>query len=70
MQSRLLPVFALTLGSVLVVSCSKQEPAPPPAAAATAPKAAEQAAGPSGGQTTNFESNTQTQAPVPAPPSG
>jgi len=68
MQSRLLPVFALTLASVLVVSCSKQEPAPPPAAT-TAPKPAEQPAAQAGGQTTNFESNTQSQAPAAETPS-
>ena len=69
MPLRLLPVFALTLASALVASCSKQAEAPSPAAAPAAPAASTQAAQ-SGGQTTNFEDNTQTQAPAPAAPTG
>jgi hypothetical protein len=65
MPSRLLPVLALTLASALVASCSKQG-TPPPTAAPAAPAASTQPAQ-SGGQTTNFEDNTQTQAPQPAP---
>jgi ribosomal protein L12E/L44/L45/RPP1/RPP2 len=63
---RSLPVYALALVGVLMASCAKQE-ASAPAAAPAAPAAAAPAAQ-SGGQTTNFEDNTQTQAPVPAAP--
>ncbi len=66
MPLRVTPVLALTLGSVLMVSCAKQSEAPPPA---PAPTAAAQSAGPTGGQTTNFESSTQTQAPAAPVPS-
>lgn len=58
-----LPVFALTLAAALVASCSKQAEAPAPAAT-EAPAASTQPAQ-SAGQTTNFEDNTQTQAPAP-----
>jgi len=63
MPLRSLPVFALALAGVLMASCAKQEAAAP-AAAPAAPAAASQPAQ-SGGQTTNFEDNTQTQAPAP-----
>jgi hypothetical protein len=66
MPLRLLPVLALTLASALVASCSKQAETPPAAAAPAAPAASTQPSQ-TGGQTTNFEENTQTQAPAAAP---
>jgi hypothetical protein len=65
MPLRVMPVFALALGSVLMASCAKQPAAPPP----PAPAAAAQPAGPTGGQSTNFEDSTQTQAPAAPTPS-
>ncbi len=65
---RSLPVYALALVGVLMASCAKQEAAAPAAAPTAAPASAAQPAQ-SGGQTTNFEDNTQTQAPAPGAPS-
>ena len=66
MPLRLLPVFTLAVAGLLVASCSKQPETAPAAAPAGAPAAAtSQPAAQSAGQTTNFEDNTQTQAPPP-----
>ena len=65
MPLRLLPVFTLAVAGFLAASCSKQ-PETAPAAAPAAPAASTaQPAAQSAGQTTNFEDNTQTQAPPP-----
>jgi hypothetical protein len=66
MSLRLLRVLALTLAGALAASCSKQAEAPPATAAPAASAASAQPAQ-TGGQTTNFEDNTQTQAPAAAP---
>ncbi len=68
MPLRLLPVFTLAAAGLLVASCSKQpETATAPATAPAAAPAGSgaQPAAQSAGQTTNFEDNTQTQAPPP-----
>ena len=67
MQLRSLPVLTLALAGVLIASCAKQPEAAPPASSGAAPAAATAQPAQSGGQTTNFEDNTQTQAPAPAP---
>lgn len=65
MQLRSLPVFTLALAGILVASCSKQPETTAAPAPAAAPAAATAQPAQSAGQTTNFEDNTQTQAPPP-----
>ncbi len=67
MQLRSLPVFTPALAAVLLASCGKQAQTPPAAAPAAAPAATAAQPSQSGGQPTNFEDNTQTQAPAPPP---